>query len=65
MALTQGSFGLNLKVLLNHRGSSMNLRFQLIYRILTRKFLLILLIIKKTINNNKAALHTNKNTKTK
>jgi hypothetical protein len=30
---------------LNHRGSSMNLRFQLIPRVLTRKFLSI---IKKT-----------------
>ena len=45
MVLTRGIFGLSLKVLLNHRGSSMNLRFQLIHRVLTRKFLSI---IKKT-----------------
>lgn len=58
MVLTQGIFGLSLKVLLNHRGSSMNLRFQSIHRVLTREFLSI---IKKT----KAALHTNTNNKSK
>lgn len=42
MVLTQGILGLILKILLNHRGSSMNLRFQLIHRVLTRKFLSIL-----------------------
>ena len=39
MVLTQGILGLSLKVLLNHRGSDMNLRFQLIQRVLTREFL--------------------------
>ena len=42
MVLTQGIFGLSLKVLLNHRGSSMNLRFQSIHRVLTREFLSII-----------------------
>lgn len=39
MVLTQRIFGLSLKVLLNHRGSGMNLKFQLIHRVLTREFL--------------------------
>lgn len=39
MVLTQTIFGLSLKVLLNHRGSGMNLKFQLIHRVLTREFL--------------------------
>lgn len=39
MVLTQRIFGLSFKVLLNHRGSGMNLRFQLIHRVLTREFL--------------------------
>ena len=42
MVLTRGIFGFSLKFLLNHRGSNMNLRFQSIYRILTRKFLSII-----------------------
>ena len=37
--LTQGIFGLNLVFLLNHRGSSMNLGFESIHRVLTREFL--------------------------
>lgn len=39
MVLTQGIFGLNLVFLLNHRGSSMNLGFDSIHRVLTREFL--------------------------
>lgn len=39
MILAQRILGLSLKVLLNHRGSGMNLRFQLIHRVLTREFL--------------------------
>lgn len=39
--LTHGIIGLSLGFLLNHRGSSMNLRFELIYGVLTREFLLI------------------------
>lgn len=45
--LTHGILGLSLGFLLNHRGSSMNLRFESIHRVLTRKFLSI--IIKKKI----------------
>ena len=45
MVLTQGILGLSLGFLLNHRGSSMNLRFESIHRVLTREFLSI---IKKT-----------------
>jgi len=48
--LTQRICGLSLEVLLNHRGSSMNLRFQLIHRVLTREFLLI----NNKENNSKA-----------
>ena len=61
MVLTQRIFGLSLKFLLNHRGSNMNLRFQSIYRILTRKFLSIITKIAET-TVSKAALHK-KNTK--
>lgn len=61
MVLTQRILGFSLRVLLNHWGSSMNLRFQSIYRILTRK----LLSINNKENNKKAALHTNKNTKSR
>ena len=49
MVLTQGIFGLNLVVLLNHRSSSMNLGFKSIHRVLTRQFLSI---IKKTNNKH-------------
>ncbi|MFS8032939.1 hypothetical protein Hanom_Chr17g01563611 [Helianthus anomalus] len=42
MVLTQGIFGLNLVFLLNHRGSSMNLGFESIRRVLTREFLSII-----------------------
>jgi hypothetical protein len=42
MVLTQGIFGLNLIFLLNHRGSSMNLGFESIHRVLTREFLSII-----------------------
>lgn len=49
MVLTQGIFGLNLVFLLNHRGSSMNLGFESIHRVLTREFLSI---IKKTNNKH-------------
>lgn len=67
MVLTRGIFGLSLKVLLNHRGSSMNLRFQLIHRVLTRKFLSIIkkTKVKNKENKSKTALHTNKNNKSK
>lgn len=37
MVLTQGILGLSFGVLLNHRGSSMNLGFQSIHRVLTRE----------------------------
>jgi hypothetical protein len=37
MVLTQGIFWLNFWVFLNHRGSSMNLGFQSIHRVLTRE----------------------------
>jgi len=40
--LTHGILGLSLGFLLNHRGSSMNLRFESIHGVLTREFLLII-----------------------
>ncbi|KMT19841.1 hypothetical protein BVRB_1g008890 [Beta vulgaris subsp. vulgaris] len=36
MVLTQGIFVLSFRILLNHRGSSMNLGVQAIHRVLTR-----------------------------
>lgn len=39
MVLTQRIVGLSLKVLSNHRGSSMNLGFQSVHGVLTREFL--------------------------
>lgn len=50
MVLTQGIFGLNLVFLLNHRGSSMNLGFESIHRVLTREFL--------SIKKNKSNKHS-------
>lgn len=61
--LTRGILGLCLKVWLNNRGSSMNLRFESIwiYRTLTREFL----SINNKEKNGKTAIHTNKNTKSR
>lgn len=49
--LTHGILGLSLGFLLNHRGSSMNLRFESIHGVLTREFLLI--IKKKKVKRTK------------
>ena len=61
MVLTQGILGRSLGFLLNHRGSSMNLRFESIHRVLTREFLSK---IKKT-NNKSHITYKNKSKKNK